>query len=243
MANLFELVDFTVRRYCETWGVVFAFRCGSSLHPEEFTSSSDVDFIIVVSSIRRDFLRRFPGRAGLFTSETVLHDPFWLRSSIAKSHPVQVVVYSEKTFRRLCRRREPKQMYLLNDHLLLVGDAEEVSRLRERFPPNWRTIHADFLMLRKMWYDRVFRREFLVGYEFPRFLWAWRSVILAREGVFLTSKAPIRRWVAEHYPGKIDDSEALLAVLGGELRWSWFNAVLEKFFKSGHSTVGKVMFG
>jgi hypothetical protein len=195
------VLGFTLRVFC---------RAGSSLHPDSFTPTSDIDYFLVVDKLYPQLVNELPDRVTPELEESrvgeVLHSFYWrvgLRP--VGEHNIVLHIYTQSLFEKYCNQRSGPKMYLLHEHRFLGGDETFLPRLREKYPPDEKTARSDYTALFNKKYEH-------------RFLWGWRSVCLLRTGEWLRNKKAIIDWVQENCPpNSIGDKVLLMIELGKEL--------------------------
>ena len=206
-----RLWDYITERVAAEGLVLRVFcRAGSSLHPDGFTESSDIDYFVVVDKFSPSFVNGFPDRVSPLLDEgrvgRFLHSFYW-KVSLQRVglHDIHIHIYTKSLFELYCQRRSGPKMYLLNEHRFLGGEDTFLERLRAEYPPSIETAKSDLNALHNPKYHH-------------RFLWAWRSVCLLKEQRWLRNKAEITEWVAENYPkGSIANKEMLAIELNAEI--------------------------
>lgn len=184
----------------------FFLRIGSSLHEEEFTEKSDIDYFAVLNCINVNDINNIPGMISPKLNSKKLRAVrlyhFYWRVTLEdkEGHPVIVSMYTTPRFMEYAKQRHGNKMYILNEHKLLLGDEKEMELLKSTYKPNKETIKSDFYALGNPKYRH-------------KFLWAWRSVCLAEENRWLKNKQEIREWVNAHYPEKLNDFDFLIEKL------------------------------
>lgn len=181
-------------------------RAGSSLHPDDFSTNSDIDYFLVVDNLYPAFVNglqdRITPELSVARVGEVLHSFYWkVGLTPIGGHEVNLHIYTTSLFRKYCRERSGPKMYLLNEHRFIGGREEFLPSLAKEYPPSIDTAISD--------YKALLNKKYL-----HRFLWAWRSVCLLKEGLWLRNKAEINDWVSKHYPtGSIGDNQKLIIEL------------------------------
>ena len=176
-------------------------RAGSSLHPEQFGIYSDIDYFLILEELKVELVNNWPDKISpnldVKRLGDTLHSFYWkVTLKEWAGHPINIHIYTKKTFEKYCESRSGPKMYLLNEHLVIYGGGEWISSLRDKYKPNLLTAESDLKALVNPKYKH-------------RFLWAWRSVCLLETGLWLKNKKSITHWVDNRYPKKLDNKDFL----------------------------------
>jgi hypothetical protein len=206
-----DALDQQIRTALTEWPVVYLLRIGSSLNPKWFTTTSDIDYILVTEYLTRYLIKDFPNRISpelpvKWNDAERIYGFFWrLNVREVEGHKVTICIYTADKFYQYIETRSPPKMYVLHENKLLIGDENELERLKEENPPDKRTAEADFKALSCTKYRHAFP-------------WEWRSVALLREpGKWLNNKEAITQWVSKNYPGQLENVALLRGTLEKEL--------------------------
>jgi len=197
-----EALDETMKLRCA--GAHWLLRIGSSIHEDWFREESDVDYLLVLDDVSRQFIDEFPGRTSpSLPAKVSEHNSnfYWrLEAGTIDRHRISVTIYSTLKFLEYCNARSPPKVYILHEHLLLLGSAEELETLRLACPPNRDTAIQDLQTLQNPRYEAIWP-------------WGWRSVSIAQGGAWLKNKAAIEAYVEKNYPGRLHDKAFLIKTL------------------------------
>lgn len=197
-----QALDEMMKLRCE--GAHWLLRIGSSIHADWFRAESDVDYLLVLDDVSRTFVDEFPGRTSPpLPAKVSAHNSnfYWrLEAGAIDKHRVSVTIYSTMKFLEYCNARSPPKVYILNEHLLLLGSADDLEALRLACPPNRDTAIQDLQTLQNPRYKDIWS-------------WGWRSVSILQGGPWLKNKAEVEAYVEKNYPGRLHDKPFLIKTL------------------------------
>ena len=197
------LLDEDIKKYVATQkdNLIFLLRIGSSLHKEEFTIKSDIDYILILDTLHPDFINQFPNRISPALDKLKKNENnsfFYWRVELKsyEEHPIIISIYTLDKFLKYTRERHGNKIYILNEHLFLLGNKNLLEKYKRIYTPNIQTAISDLETLKNPKY-RI------------KFLWAWRSVALLKNNVWLHNKKEIKEYVNINYNNYIEDYKYL----------------------------------